>query len=245
MKAHAGITLLKPSPVYANIFVVKDPDLGMFSEEKYNNDIDSRHIQGEAVLRLLAADGMSSNKDVKTQRYVINRDAGDGLQLNISIRPNQPICIYSSTIVFGTEDLESHCLTIENHHIRCATEHKIWDANNTYEWKSVDDYHHIFVVGQGIGATVYRNTDALKEEMRHLFKHGSLYILSKSQSMDPALSYPGSFANHKLFRKNKDGKKSNSHVCPLIACDNCGRHFLLGAMLMSRRALSICDYLFT
>ena len=177
-----------------------------------------------------------------------SRDAGDGLKFNIDIRPNQPICIYSSTIVFGTEGLESQCLTVENHHIHCATDYKIWDANNTYEWKSVDDYHHIFVVGQGIGATVYRNTDVLKEEMRHLFKHGSLYILSKSRSMDPALSYPGSFANHKLFRKNKDGKKcmqeedkSNSCVCPIIVCDDHGHYFLLGAMLMSKRALSMYE----
>ena len=99
--------LLKAVPVVANanFFSLKDLDMRMFS--KLNNDNDSKAVQGKIALKFLAECGMSSNEN--SQRYVITTDnttgAGDVLKLQQAIGPNQPICVYSSTIAVGTKGL--------------------------------------------------------------------------------------------------------------------------------------------
>ena len=58
---------LKAVPVAAlNVnFSLKDPDLGIFSEARNNNDSESRATQARAALDFLAANGMRSNKNVQ------------------------------------------------------------------------------------------------------------------------------------------------------------------------------------
>ena len=131
---------------------------------------------------------MSPNKNIKSQRYVITPDnitgAGDGLKLQQVIGPNQPICIYSSTIAVGTKGLERHSLSYnkKTHVYNNATEYRIWDADRIYEWQSVCDYRHIFVVkldGSNATGTVYKNTAELKDECHKLFKKWLIVYFSE------------------------------------------------------------------